>query len=221
MTGDGASIIKCLALSYTFVEDIRLVLKIASYWTTTVSAFSRIETALRLPDTQGINTNDHRGSEDNAAVMVQMTAANIAPDHALPVVIRDVNMAYARGSLSIIAGEAGSGKSTLLRSILGRSFIAQGTVTVAEDDIGFCGQEFWLENKSIRENIVGSYRFHRPWYNVVIAACVLEDEAKSLGEHFLVGSNGAKLNRSQRQRIVSCPQSICCLRQYHPLLIRL
>ncbi|CEJ93329.1 hypothetical protein VHEMI08922 [[Torrubiella] hemipterigena] len=198
---NGTSIVTCLALSYAFVDDFRLAMQVANYWAMTVSAFSRIETILRLPVTAGISVDDNLRQGENAAVMVHMESANIAPDSDLPVVVRDVNMSYARGSLSVITGESGSGKSSLLRSITGRSFIAEGVVTVADDDIGFCGQEFWLEDKSIRENIVGSYRFHRPWYNVVIAACVLEDEAKGLGEHFLVGPNGAKLNRSQRQRI--------------------
>lgn len=200
-------VVKCVALSFNFVEDVQYILQLSERWKTATAAFSSIESVLGLPDKD--TTHDSRRQISTRTInspepetVVEIVAANVAPAIDLPVVVRDVTLSVPRESIAVITGAVGCGKTTLLRAISGQASVTNGTITVANEKIGFCGQDIWLENKSIRDNIVGTAVFWRPWYNIIIATCVLEDEVKTLGERYVVGQHGSKLNPAQRQRIV-------------------
>lgn len=150
---------------------------------------------------------DHTNTTDTTSGQplppVQVSNATITPSIDSTAVVQAVNMSLPYGSLSIVAGDVGSGKTTLLRAISGRAPILSGSITISSDVFGFCGQDPWLQNKSIRENIIGLSEFRRSWFNMVVQACVIEGETRRFGEGYIIGPYGSKLNRSQRQRLVS------------------
>lgn len=97
----------------------------------------------------------------------------------------------------------GSGKTTFLLHLLG-SLTEKGLKDGQAWTCGFCAQEPWLWNGSIKENIVGPAMYSQEWYLQVILACDLVKDINSLaaGHDTIVGSAGASLSGGQRKRIV-------------------
>lgn len=110
-----------------------------------------------------------------------------------------------KGTVTMILGPVGSGKSTLLHAILGEQAIERGTVEIDTPFIGYCSQSPWLQNSSIRDNIVGCVAYEADWYQAVIQICALGPDLIQMPYHdsTIVGSRGVVLSGGQKHRIVS------------------
>ena len=119
-------------------------------------------------------------------------------------ILRDINLRVPHGNFTIITGTVGCGKSTLLRALLGEIPCSAGSIRSTAGKIGYCDQESWLCNVSIRRNIIGESDFDPRWYSTVVQACALNQDFESLpgGDSSVVGSDGLTLSGGQRQRIV-------------------
>lgn len=137
--------------------------------------------------------------------------------------LRDLNFHLPKQGLSVISGRTGSGKTLLLASILGECDILGGTVKVPvppalpdrfdhlatsanwtiDDAIAYVAQIPWIENASIRDNILFGLPFNEPRYRKVISACALEKDLEMLpdGELTDIGANGVNLSGGQRWRV--------------------
>lgn len=116
---------------------------------------------------------------------------------------RHLTLRFPANKLSVILGPVGCGKSTLLKTILGEIAITDGRVLVENESLAYCGQIPWLENTSIKRNIVGGYPFVESRYNETVKACCLTTDISSLpgGDEYKVGDNGSNLSGGQRQRV--------------------
>lgn len=72
--------------------------------------------------------------------------------------IRGLNMSIPHGRLVAIVGPVGSGKSSLLQGLIGDMTLTSGNVRFG-GRLGYCQQAAWIQNATIRENIV----FGQPW----------------------------------------------------------
>ncbi|EIT78835.1 multidrug resistance-associated protein/mitoxantrone resistance protein, ABC [Aspergillus oryzae 100-8] len=107
-------------------------------------------------------------------------------------------------SLTMIVGPVGCGKSILLKTILGEIEPVEGEISISDLEVAYCGQLPWIVNKSIRENIIaGSRCYDGEWYRSIIHACCLDDDLREMpvGDNTLIGRQGTKLSKGQRQRI--------------------
>lgn len=87
-------------------------------------------------------------------------------------------------SLSVIMGPVGSGKSSFLSSILGEMWLADneegkvvGTVR-ASGSVTYCAQEPWIQNLTVKDNILFGNELDEERYNAVISCCALEADMK-------------------------------------------
>ncbi|KAI8231960.1 ABC transporter [Colletotrichum sp. SAR 10_86] len=71
------------------------------------------------------------------------------------------------------------------------------------EEIAYCSQAPWLENGTVRQNILGVSAYEEKWYNTVALACGLEPDFQALqkGDFTVVGSQGSNLSGGQKQRI--------------------
>ncbi len=130
--------------------------------------------------------------------------ANISPHRTvMPALLREVNFRLTRGSVTGVIGPHGAGKSTFMRAILGDSEVSAGSVQVNETEIGYCGEEVWLWQATVRDNIIGLLPYDAQRYTAAIRACFLEEDLEKLpgGDHYIVGAHGSNLSDGQRQRI--------------------
>ena len=137
--------------------------------------------------------------------------------------LQNLNVAFPSKGLSVISGRTGSGKSLLLSSILGESDVLRGTVKVPtsppvqerhdhlatpqnwiiESAIAYVAQLPWIENATIRDNILFGLPLDVTRYQKVLFACALQKDLEMFtdGELTDIGANGVNLSGGQKWRI--------------------
>lgn len=135
--------------------------------------------------------------------VVEFLKASIAPEKGKTAVLSDVSIDIPREALAMLSGPTGSGKTTLLRSIIGGADVPEGSLRV-DPSIGYCAQEPWIQNVSVRQNIISEYSFEPERYNRVVKACMLLEDFRNFpgGDQFLAGSGGVNLSGGQKHRVV-------------------
>jgi len=146
--------------------------------------------------------------------------------------LEDINVSFPESQLSIITGPTGSGKTALLMALLGEMtclpggtfYLPKDTTHVDENgftySISFCAQTPWLQQQSIKDNIL----FGSPYdevsvpnqieYNVsklcgkaryqqVLECCALDPDLAILedGDLTEIGSRGVSLSGGQKARV--------------------
>ncbi|RSL67954.1 hypothetical protein CEP54_002991 [Fusarium duplospermum] len=124
--------------------------------------------------------------------------------HEKVAVLKRVNITIPTSQLTAVVGPAASGKSTLCKAILGEvSFATGSTVVLRSKVMGYCDQQPFLTNATIRDNIVNNNYFDNKRYNSVINATMLDRDLTNLpkGDGTMIGSGGIALSGGQRQRV--------------------
>ena len=137
--------------------------------------------------------------------------------------LRDLDLAFPKKELSVISGRTGSGKSLLLSSIIGEAEVRSGVVTVPRpppagerydskatrrdwlipESIAFVAQIPWIENATIRDNILFGLPLDNNRYKQVLYSCALEKDLEMLedGDMTDIGANGINLSGGQKWRV--------------------
>nr|XP_047130820.1 multidrug resistance-associated protein 1-like isoform X2 [Hydra vulgaris] len=117
-------------------------------------------------------------------------------------VLQNITLKIPYGSLTAIVGQVGSGKSSLVSAILGEIKKVSGEVFV-KDSISYVSQQPWIQNKSLRDNIIFVSEYESNWYNKVVDACGLKPDINSFpgGDRTEIGEKGINLSGGQKQRI--------------------
>ncbi|KAJ5824161.1 ABC transporter integral membrane type 1 [Penicillium robsamsonii] len=138
-------------------------------------------------------------------------------------VLRDMTLKFPTKSLSVVSGRTGSGKSLLLSSILGECDVLTGTIMVPvpppitdrfdhvatkanwiiDSAIAYVAQMPWIENATIKANVLFGLPDDPERYRQVIFACALEKDFEMLpdGDMTDIGANGVNLSGGQRWRV--------------------
>lgn len=113
----------------------------------------------------------------------------------------NINLEIPRGEFVILTGLIGSGKSSLLSAMAGQMHRTEGSVTLG-GKLAFCGQQ-WVQNATVRENILFGQEFDQEWYDTVIEACSLTRDLQILpaGDETEVGERGITISGGQKARI--------------------
>ncbi|KAK2023512.1 ABC transporter [Colletotrichum zoysiae] len=138
-------------------------------------------------------------------------------------ILRNVNVTFPAGELSVISGKTGTGKSLMLAAILGESDLLSGTIYAPKppamrernDDkanpgnwiipssIFFVGQIPWIENATLKSNILFGLPLDEERYNKTIEVCALKKDLEMLtdGDRTELGANGINLSGGQKWRL--------------------
>ncbi|KAI9745397.1 MAG: hypothetical protein M1818_000931 [Claussenomyces sp. TS43310] len=121
--------------------------------------------------------------------------------------LHGINLEFPVGELSVISGKTGSGKSLLLAAMIGEVEILGGRIdapSMAEGHpVAFVSQTPWLQNATIRDNILFGNPFDKERYEKVLTACALQPDLVALakGDETQIGLRGVKLSGGQRARL--------------------
>jgi ABC-type multidrug transport system fused ATPase/permease subunit len=120
--------------------------------------------------------------------------------------LKNINLEVKPGELVAIVGEVGCGKSSLLQALINELIL----LNPKECDgvhingrVGYAAQIPWIQNDTIRNNILFSKPFDEEKYNNVLKLCQLNEdletfEGKDLTE---IGEKGVNLSGGQKVRI--------------------
>ena len=117
----------------------------------------------------------------------------------------DLNFRAERGKLTVIIGKIGSGKSSILYSLLGEMRVADFNKTKVHlnGSVSYLGQNPWIFNGTIKENILLDKDFDQEAFDFAIKYSALEDDIKIWedGVEKMVGESGASISGGQKARV--------------------
>lgn len=118
--------------------------------------------------------------------------------------LKDVNLSIRKGEFVIVTGMIGSGKSSLLQAIAGFMTKTEGSVRL-NGSLLLCGQP-WVQNETLKNNIVFGNTFDEDYYKKSVFACELTSDFDSLpaGHNTEVGERGITLSGGQKARVNLC-----------------
>jgi ATP-binding cassette subfamily C (CFTR/MRP) protein 1 len=119
-----------------------------------------------------------------------------------PFKLQNMDFTVGRNELVAVIGTVGSGKSSLLAALAGDMRRTDGEVVLAANR-AFCPQYAWIQNASVRENILFGKEMNRAWYKQVIDACALQPDLEMLpdGDATEIGERGITVSGGQKQRL--------------------
>ena len=142
-------------------------------------------------------------SESLSKNSIEMTGASFSwlRDSASPT-LDSLNLSVRRGELVAVVGKIGSGKSSLLAGVLGELHLAEGRSRV-EGSLAYVAQQAWIQNMTVRDNILFGSEYDAAKYQKVVEACALVSDLELLpaGDQTEIGENGVNLSGGQKQRV--------------------
>ncbi|RHZ29225.1 hypothetical protein DYB37_012590, partial [Aphanomyces astaci] len=113
-----------------------------------------------------------------------------------------LNVSVKRGELVVLHGSVGEGKSSFCNVLLGELDKYGGSVGVS-GRVAFFAQQPWIQNMTIRENILFGLPYDRVKYNSVLEACALAKDLTlfAAGDRTEIGSKGVNVSGGQKARI--------------------
>ncbi|KAL9538569.1 hypothetical protein MBANPS3_010833 [Mucor bainieri] len=144
-------------------------------------------------------------------------------------ILKDITAKFPNDELSLISGATGSGKTLMLLGLLGEAVLLDGHVAcprvpladTIDSEIGavtadidpqdwlldralaYVSQTPWLQNASIRDNILFGLPYIESRYKETLSACALDKDMSILedGDRTEIGEKGITLSGGQKARV--------------------
>ncbi|TFK95320.1 hypothetical protein BDV98DRAFT_517859 [Pterulicium gracile] len=155
------------------------------------------------------------GSSDGDLLHVR-TASTSTAGVAAQFELRDIDVMFPEGELTVVTGPTASGKTALLLAVLGEMTTLSGRIVMSKrpnvpvansagitQGISYAAQAPWLRHQSIRENIVFDSPFDEARYDDVVRCCALGPDFDILedGDDTEIGAKGVSLSGGQKARV--------------------
>ncbi|OLN82088.1 Oligomycin resistance ATP-dependent permease YOR1-like protein 1 [Colletotrichum chlorophyti] len=129
-------------------------------------------------------------------------ASTLVEEEREPFKLQDLNFEIKRDELVAVIGTVGSGKTSLLASLAGDMRKTSGEVVLGASR-AFCPQYAWIQNATVRDNILFGKEMDPEWYDEVINACALRPDLAMLpnGDLTEIGERGITISGGQKQRL--------------------
>ncbi|XP_065528068.1 ATP-binding cassette sub-family C member 2 isoform X2 [Lathamus discolor] len=147
-------------------------------------------------DTSAIHHSPIEGSA------VRFSEATFAWEQDGDAAIRDINLDITPGSLVAVVGAVGSGKSSLVSAMLGEMEHIKGHINI-QGSLAYVPQQAWIQNATLKDNILFGSELDEARYQQVIKACALLPDLELLpaGDQTEIGEKGINLSGGQKQRV--------------------
>ena len=124
-------------------------------------------------------------------------------------VLKQICLKVKKGDLVCVIGDVGSGKTSLLNCItndmlyMKNSSLESSAPIVTSQKLGLVQQSPWIQNNTIRENILFGAEYDQIKYNETIAICQLQRDFEILpsGDQTEILEKGVNLSGGQKARI--------------------
>ncbi|KAH8159311.1 hypothetical protein CIB48_g8940 [Xylaria polymorpha] len=193
-----------------------------------LSVFKALELTLSIIPELTTDLLDAWGADeisfDNASIAwPSNTDSASGEEDAERFILRNVNVTFPKGELSVISGKTGSGKSLMLAAILGEVDLLSGTISkprapplherhdskankenwVIPSAIAYVAQIPWIENATVKDNILFGLPYDPHRYRKTTEVCALTKDIEmfSDGDRTEIGANGINLSGGQKWRI--------------------
>lgn len=116
--------------------------------------------------------------------------------------LKNVSLDVMPGRLIAVVGAVGSGKSSLISALLGEMYCKEGFVNI-QGSLAFVPQQAWIQNATLKDNILFGSPHEDRRFEEVIQACALAPDLELLPGGILteIGEKGINLSGGQKQRV--------------------
>ena len=107
--------------------------------------------------------------------------------------LSDLSVECTPGGLTVISGPVGSGKTSFLLGLLGEMRLQQGEIFLPRHQgVAYVSQTPWLQNATIRDNVLFGSKYDKERYDAVLEACALTSDIQifEMGDATEVGERG-------------------------------
>jgi ABC-type bacteriocin/lantibiotic exporter with double-glycine peptidase domain len=106
-------------------------------------------------------------------------------------ILKNIDVKAKAGQVCAIVGPVGCGKTSLVLSMLGEMEKMQGKVRIC-GSVAYVPQQAWIQNATLRDNILFGQPFDPVKYEAVISACALASDLAQLpaGDMTEIGEKG-------------------------------
>ncbi|XP_046653460.1 multidrug resistance-associated protein 1-like isoform X4 [Daphnia pulicaria] len=141
-------------------------------------------------------------SHETTASAINIEKGSFAWSQGEQPILKDINIEIKPGKLVAVVGQVGAGKSSLISAILGEMEKLGGKANT-NGKIAYIPQQAWIQNCSLRNNIMFGKTYNESFYNKVINACALKPDLAMLpgGDSTEIGEKGINLSGGQKQRV--------------------
>ncbi|KAF5353364.1 hypothetical protein D9756_007860 [Leucocoprinus leucothites] len=149
-------------------------------------------------------------ASETSSIAIDFTA----PDEDRRFELKDLNIRFPEGELTIVTGPTASGKTALLMALLGEMTAVSGRIIMRKEpsqvdeqglmhSISYAAQSPWLRHQSIKDNILFGYPLDEERYDAVVEACALRPDLEMLedGDQTEIGARGVSLSGGQKARV--------------------
>jgi len=147
-----------------------------------------------------------RPPPDASAEGSETTAVESTPEPVFQ--LADLNVDFPTGKLSVVSGPTGSGKTAVLTGLLGEMELIEGhsylpkqptqvdAQTGLRNSVAYAAQTPWLQQKSIKDNILFGEEFDEKRYEDTLDACALVPDLDILedGDQTEIGAKGVSVS---------------------------
>jgi ATP-binding cassette, subfamily C (CFTR/MRP), member 1 len=161
------------------------------------------EEPVEVSESHAIDTSAFTGPPSNEAMdTIPLSRVESTPDPNRLQRLKDIDFTVKRGEFVVVVGEIGAGKSSLLAAMVGEMRKTEGSVKLG-GTVGFCPQTAWIQNATVRNNILFGAEFNQEKYDRVIRDCALEADFQMLphGDGTEIGERGITVSGGQKARI--------------------
>uniref|UniRef100_A0A2C9M9V2 ABC-type glutathione-S-conjugate transporter n=1 Tax=Biomphalaria glabrata TaxID=6526 RepID=A0A2C9M9V2_BIOGL len=119
-----------------------------------------------------------------------------------PCILKSINLEVTPGELIAVVGSVGCGKSSLLAAMLGEMHTLKGYINL-NSSVAYVPQQAWIQNNTLKENILFGKQFDREYFQEVVTACDLTPDLNLMpaGADTEIGEKGINLSGGQKQRV--------------------
>ncbi|XP_059174330.1 multidrug resistance-associated protein 1-like [Physella acuta] len=155
----------------------------------------------KLINSDDINmVNMIRNKHDSMSVRIE--DADFAWEKSGPQILKSINLCVPPGQMVAVVGAVGSGKSSLLSAMLGEMHKINGYFNI-NSSTAYVPQLAWIQNNTLKENILFGRKYQFDFYQQTIKACALEPDLDILParDGTEIGEKGINLSGGQKQRV--------------------
>jgi ABC-type multidrug transport system fused ATPase/permease subunit len=181
--------------------------------TSTPSNIEQTESSPLLPSTKTSSTDTAIDVAESPSTKIEQNAFTL----------RNISLDFPVGGLTSVCGPTGAGKSSVLQALLGEMKRLSGNIQFPDPrfavplspdwmgqhahqlttGVAYVAQTSWLQNATIRDNILFGEPYDPIRYDRVLKACALVKDLETFeaGDLTEIGEKGINLSGGQKQRV--------------------
>ncbi|XP_051770130.1 ATP-binding cassette sub-family C member 3 isoform X4 [Ctenopharyngodon idella] len=162
-------------------------------------SLKRIQDFLSHPELDPENVDRRNNASEYAVTVVNGKFAWAKQDQPT---LDNINVMVPQGSLLAVVGHVGCGKTSLVSALLGEMEKLEGQISI-RGSVAYVPQQAWIQNCTLRDNILFGRPYVEQKYRCVLEACALTPDLEVLpgGDQTEIGEKGINLSGGQRQRV--------------------